>query len=94
MTITYRRQQLSRPMAHKLAMCRATRGWTLAKAAAEIGCSISSIHAYENAQRVPSVPVAGDIARAYRLNQEDTIALMAEAVTNAGRAKRRAKAAA
>jgi transcriptional regulator with XRE-family HTH domain len=94
--ITYERGQLSRQMAHKLAMARAFRNWTLKQAAERIGCSISSVHAYENGYRVPSVALAGDIARAYRLDQEDTIALMSEAVTNAGRDKpsRRRKAAA
>lgn len=90
MTITHERRELSRPVAHKLAMARHTRQWTLARSAAEIGCSISSVHAYENGARVPSVAIAGNMARVYELDRESTIALLSEAVAHAGR-KRPAK---
>jgi transcriptional regulator with XRE-family HTH domain len=92
MTVIYERRELSREVAYTLAMARVRRGWTLKQAGERIGCSISSVHAYENGVRVPSVALAGDIARAYSLSQEDTIALMAEAVSNAGRSKPRGKA--
>jgi transcriptional regulator with XRE-family HTH domain len=94
--VAYEYGKLSRAMAYKLAMARATRRWTLKESAQRCGCSISTIWNLENGQRVPSVALAGDIARAYSLSQEDTITLMSEAVTNAGRSKpgRRTKAAA
>jgi transcriptional regulator with XRE-family HTH domain len=68
-------------------MARLSRGWTLKQAASECGCAISTIWHFENAQRVPSIKLAGDIARAYQLNRDDTISLMAEAVAGAGRDK-------
>lgn len=90
MTITQERRELSRPVAHKLAMARHVRQWTLREAGERIGCSISSVHAYENGARVPSVAIAGNMARVYELDRESTIALLSQAVAHAGR-KRPAK---
>jgi transcriptional regulator with XRE-family HTH domain len=95
MTVTYEHGKLSRPMAHRLAMARASRQWTLAQAGQACGCSVTMLWNLENGQRVPSVALAGDVCRAYQLDREDTIALMAEAVANAGKSRQsRRKAAA
>lgn len=87
MTVQYERGHLSRTMANRLALARSAQGWTLKRAAAECGCSITTIWGLENAQRVPSVALAGNVCRAYRLSREDTIALMSEAVRGAGKDK-------
>lgn len=87
MAVTYEYGKLSREVAHKLAMARAARGWTLKRAASACGCSVSTIWNLENCQRVPSVTLAGDICRAYQFDRETTIALMSEAVRNAGKEK-------
>src|SRR5947207_5526877 len=97
MTVIYERRELSRQVAHALAMTRASRGWTLKQAAQRCDCSISTIWSLENGQRVPSIALAAGIARVYELDRENTIRLLSEAVTNAGKdrpSKRKAKAAA
>ena len=54
-----------------------------------VGLRLLGIHDrnLENCQRVPSVTLAGDICRAYQFDRETTIALMSEAVRNAGKDK-------
>ena len=81
------RRELTPETGAVLRRARKARGWTLAKASEEAGISLAYLSQIERAVRCPSVTVAGALAKGYQLSRDDTIALMSEAVRNAGRDK-------
>lgn len=79
-------RNLDPDVAQMLAAARARRGWTIAAAAARIGCSARMLRYLEVGQRVPSTAIAEAIITAYRLDDFDADALRAVALPDVGRA--------
>lgn len=68
-----------------LAVRRRGRGWSVRQAARRVGCCYGMVGMLETGRRAPSVPLAMDLADAYRLPLEDRRVLLAHAIPGAGR---------
>jgi transcriptional regulator with XRE-family HTH domain len=80
----YARHVTSPRVAVLLEAARRTRGLSVRGAARELGVSQTHLWQIEGCQRAPSVALAVDLARAYRLSPADTADLLAESVDSAG----------
>jgi len=79
------RRTLPDDVAAMLAAARRERGWSLREAARRAGVAAGTIVHLEKGRRAPSIIVAEDIIRAYRLGGLDAGRLRSAAVTDAGR---------
>ena len=79
------RRTVSPELAAMLAAARRRRGWSLRRAAREIGCSPGTVVHLEKSRRAPSVILAWDIIRAYRLGDAQADMLLDDAVDDAGK---------
>jgi len=79
------RRLVTLEVAEMLAAARRNRGWSLRRAAREIGCTPGTVVHLEKRRRAPSTVLAGNIIDAYDLDDAQADMLLAEAVDNAGR---------
>ena len=83
----YSRHAVSPKVAVLLEVARLSRGLSFREAARSAGCSPVHLFHIEACVRAPSVALAEDIARTYRLTSLETAELLAESVDGAGRSK-------
>lgn len=79
------RRTITPELAEMLAAARRRRRWPLREAARNAGVAAGTIVHLEKARRAPSVVVAENIIRAYRLTPAEAAMLRAEAVEGAGK---------
>ncbi|MGH3191743.1 MAG: helix-turn-helix domain-containing protein [Streptosporangiaceae bacterium] len=78
------RRTVTPELAAMLAAARRRRGWSLREAGRNVRVAHGTIAHLEKARRAPSIVVARNITRAYRLDPDEAAMLRAEAVEGAG----------
>jgi transcriptional regulator with XRE-family HTH domain len=79
------RRTVTPELAAVLAAARRRRGWSLREAARNVQVAYGTIAHLEKARRAPSIIVAENLIRAYRLTGAEARMLLAEAVEGAGK---------